>query len=132
MVPPVRMSSLRFQRIIAAIALFALLGGPKGIVQCYAWGMMLYERTSESSFAEALQSTFSGEEPCEICVALGNTADSSAKAQVPPSHKLELLSPANTKNIVPQRRVIALLPLTGPDPNSPENGAPPVPPPRLA
>jgi len=40
------------------------------LYQCYAWAMMLNDRIPEQGIEHALSTTFSGEHPCEKCLAV--------------------------------------------------------------
>lgn len=57
-------------RFLCTLSLVALSGLDRVAVQTYAWATMLHDRAPEIGFTEALDSTFSGEEPCEICNAI--------------------------------------------------------------
>ncbi|MGC6425744.1 MAG: hypothetical protein ACON5H_01965 [Akkermansiaceae bacterium] len=60
-------------RLLCLLALFSLSGMDRCVVQSFAWSTMLAERARERGLVEALDSTFSGDEPCAICQAMANS-----------------------------------------------------------
>ncbi|TVR15682.1 MAG: hypothetical protein EA401_02370 [Planctomycetota bacterium] len=61
-------------RLIPILALCALLGaGPHGVLQVVAWSGMSVAYTLQDGLRDGLRDVFSGERPCELCVAI--TAD---------------------------------------------------------
>lgn len=67
-------------RFFCLLALFALSGLDRAAVQTYAWATMLHDRAPEIGLTEAIDSTFSGDMPCEICTALTKTQSEQQKA----------------------------------------------------
>ncbi len=55
--------------------MLAVSGLPTGLVQCYAWATMIEARSVEATLAEAVSSTFDGEHPCALCLAVKKTSD---------------------------------------------------------
>ncbi|MGB0991875.1 MAG: hypothetical protein ACPG32_05340 [Akkermansiaceae bacterium] len=53
--------------IVAAITIF---DGHLAVVQSWAWASMLWDRSPEMGLSEAVDSTFSGEQPCPLCCAV--------------------------------------------------------------
>jgi len=44
-----------------------MVGGHWAVLQGVAWTQMLWDYSREASFQQALQMTFSGEAPCDLC-----------------------------------------------------------------
>lgn len=83
-------------RLLCILALFALSGLDRAAVQSFAWSSMMADRAPERGFVEALDSTFSGDEPCQICEAL--TEAEKQEPIAPAAEKLpKLYSPASSK-----------------------------------
>ncbi len=54
--------------VFAALALFSIAGGQWAVLQTVAWAGMLHDYTQRSgSFTAAVEQTFDGEHPCELC-----------------------------------------------------------------
>ncbi|MBI5246208.1 MAG: hypothetical protein HY923_03440 [Elusimicrobia bacterium] len=64
-------------RLLLVASLLYGTGAHWAALQSAAWAGMLATRVSESSWADAVKSTFSGEKPCRVCrvVAKGSSAD---------------------------------------------------------
>ncbi len=117
------------QRLILAVTFFALIGGDRGAIQCVAWGKILWERSAERPFFQALASTFSGEEPCEICDALRESHRTGKDSPAPPpTVKLDLATVAGHSFVPAPRPLLATYPEQG-DPFRADLTAPPTPPP---
>ncbi len=89
---------LHLGRLALVLALIALGGLDRAAVQGYAWMTMISDRTSEMGFEEALNDTFSGEHPCEICEAMA-AADQKEQEENPlrqsEKESSKLFSPAS-------------------------------------
>lgn len=59
------------------------LGLHWGVLQSVAWASMLVERARTQTLAEALDTTFDGQHPCEICVIVRDGKAAEKKAQTP-------------------------------------------------
>ena len=77
--------------LFAALAMFSIAGGHWAVLQTVAWGQMLgdYARAS-GSVVTAVEQTFDGEHPCDLCrqIASARAAESAvaadpAKAAIP-------------------------------------------------
>jgi len=85
-----------FHRIGHALLILALIGATGthwALLQSVAWTTMLADNLRTTSFTEAVQRTFDGKHPCNICehVAAGRKAEK--KSDFPPcAKKLEFLS----------------------------------------
>ena len=64
----------RLARLLCIAAALAISGLPTGLVQCCAWASMIESRSLQTTLAEAVQSTFDGEHPCPICLAVKKTS----------------------------------------------------------
>ena len=84
-----------FGRLLCLLSLFSLSGLDRSLVQAFAWSTMLADRAPERGLAEAIESTFSGEEPCEMCRALAESESEPAQEPVAPHVEeiVKLLSP---------------------------------------
>jgi len=66
------------RQFIKSLLLFfccALLFGPQAILQLGAWSWMLTSYTQESSLKQAIQETFGGERPCDMCKIIDSSDD---------------------------------------------------------
>ena len=57
----------RVVRLLALTACFYLAGGHWLVLQCAGWAGMLISFASTRSVAEAVEMTFDGENPCQLC-----------------------------------------------------------------
>ena len=57
-------------RVAVLLALFSLSGMDRALVQAYAWGTMIHDRAPEMGLDSAINDTFSGDHPCEVCLAV--------------------------------------------------------------
>jgi len=57
----------KFLRLLLVASVLYGAGAHWAALQSAAWAGMLATRVSESSWAEAVSSTFSGEKPCSLC-----------------------------------------------------------------
>ncbi len=72
---------------------FSIIGGPLAMYQVFAWSQMLHDRIPNQGLAEAIDSTFSGETPCEHCLkisAIKKDEKQPEKNQLP--KKIEVIS----------------------------------------
>ena len=120
----------------AALALFSMAGGHWAVVQTVAWAEMLRAYGQRSgSLTVAVEQTFDGQHPCELCRAIatakskehretpatpGASKDLSAKAVLASADPL----PAFRTPVGPARRAAGAF--SGPS----RTDAPPTPPPR--
>ncbi len=68
--PPVKLGTLRpmsRSRLIALVLAVALISGHAGGLQVLAWASMLATRAPVRGWAPAVESTFSGQDPCAMC-----------------------------------------------------------------
>lgn len=61
-----------FQIARKALLLLMLMSalGPLAVMQFIAWGGMLWDYSREGSLLEAVESTFNGENPCNLCLTI--------------------------------------------------------------
>ncbi len=59
-----------FFKLLCLMAALSLSGVHLGVAQTVAWAAMLAERSEKATLAEALNETFDGEHPCEMCLAV--------------------------------------------------------------
>ncbi|MGJ8694847.1 MAG: hypothetical protein ACSHYF_00885 [Verrucomicrobiaceae bacterium] len=64
-----------FARALCILAIVVLSGLDQAAVQTYAWASMLNDRAPNMGLTEALNSTFSGDQPCEVCCALAELTE---------------------------------------------------------
>ncbi len=68
--------------VLAALALFSIAGGYWAVLQTVAWAEMLHDYTQKTgSVATAVQQTFDGVHPCEICLQIAAAKQQETKAQ---------------------------------------------------
>jgi hypothetical protein len=61
----------RVAKLLVAIALLQICGGHWGLLQGVAWaGMFVSYASREASLPDAIEKTFSGDNPCKLCVAV--------------------------------------------------------------
>lgn len=74
------------------------MGGHLALLQTYAWTSMLVEYSGSSSVSEAMDKTFDGEHPCELCKVVEKSKHEDKEQQMLKSEiKMEMLLPAPLK-----------------------------------
>lgn len=63
-----------------SLALFSIAGGHWAVLQTVAWAQMLREYSENATVAEAVEKTFSGEAPCEMCKSIAAEKQKEEKA----------------------------------------------------
>ena len=85
-----------FIKLTCLVTAFSIIGGPMAVYQAFAWSKMLHDRALNQGLVEAIDSTFSGDAPCEHCKKI--TAIKSQQKEAPEKssipEKLEVLSVA--------------------------------------
>lgn len=80
---------MRFLARMFAVALLTLsLGLHWAVLQSVAWTGMLATRVQTGSILEAIQTTFDGQHPCRLCLAVRDGKAESEKGQELPPWKL--------------------------------------------
>lgn len=70
-------------KLLAVIAAVQLLGGHWLALQSVAWmGMVISYAQEEQSFTEALEKTFNGENPCNLCHAVKEGQSEEKKQEI--------------------------------------------------
>ena len=123
----------------AALALFLMAGGQWAVLQTAAWANMLrdYHRQS-GSVAVAIEQTFDGQHPCELCRAIASAkareqADKGNNTAAPALKDAAKVKARLADTAFRPRELAAaaiLLPQSGAPRVSTRNEPPPVPPPR--
>lgn len=69
-----RVSALlpKLARLLMVVAIVSASGGHWAVVQSVAWTRMLVEDASGSSLAQAIQKTFDGQHPCDLCKSIAS------------------------------------------------------------
>lgn len=103
-VAPVHPLILRISRLFALLALLGMSGGHWVVLQSVAWSGMLVVNARASSFTSAVEKTFDGEHPCELCKNIAQSRKSEKKPDAPAAAtKLEFLHQISA-TIFPQPR----------------------------
>ena len=122
--------------VFAAFALFSIAGGHWAVLQTVAWAEMLHDYTQQTgSVTVAVEQTFDGVHPCELCREIA-TAKAKEHKQSPatPKGKNDVKVKALVANSFPRPlvRVVAdaSFPIVGSDGATDRTDTPPTPPPR--
>lgn len=90
--------ALRASQYLLIATLLVSMGGHLALLQTIAWGNMLVEFSSESSFSEAMDKTFDGEHPCALCKVVKKSKSEDGKEPLLKSEmKMEVALPAPVK-----------------------------------
>lgn len=122
----------RFHRTLIVCLLGWSLGFQWFSLQAVAWGSMLVQRTVQSDWKDAVQTTFDGQHPCELCrvvqSAQAEDDDASGSLRVP---QLEWISDGESTPGAEVR--LRPVPVYATVSQGSQRGTrPPVPPPRSA
>ena len=72
----------KFGLVLAAFALFSIAGGHWTVLQTVAWAEMLHDYAQKAgSVALAVEQTFDGAHPCELCLQIASAKQQETKAQ---------------------------------------------------
>ncbi len=122
--------------VFAALALFSIAGGHWAVLQSFAWAEMLHDYTQRTgSIAVAVEQTFDGQHPCELCQRIQMAkAKEHQEAPATPVKKDDakvkaLLADARLRPFVFTARA-ALVPRADPANGPSRTEQPPTPPPR--
>ena len=95
--------ALRASQYLLIVTLLVSMGGHLAMLQTVAWGNMLVDFSSKSSFSEAMDKTFDGEHPCAMCKAVKKSKSEEEKKPLLKSEmKMEVALPAPVKVPFPQ------------------------------
>ena len=70
---------MRAAKILTLLCAIILTDIPSTAIQAIAWLAMIRDRTPAMGFAEAVSDTLSGQNPCEICLAIRDQNDRESK-----------------------------------------------------
>jgi len=82
-------------QIIAAIAMFFIIGGHWGLLQTVAWTQMIWTYTTQDgSVLAGAKKTFDGEHPCHMCESIKHAKKQEKKSPetIAATKKIELLA----------------------------------------
>ena len=100
--------ALRASQYLLIATLLVSMGGHLALLQTIAWGNMLVEFSSKSSFSEAVDKTFDGEHPCHLCkVVKKSKSEEDKKPLLKSAMKWEVALPAAVKVPFPRSTEIA-------------------------
>jgi hypothetical protein len=75
--------TMRIGRLLAVIALLNFAGAHWVVLQSIAWSSMLAKQVQHSRLAEAVQKTFDGAHPCDLCKGISRAQEKERKPTVP-------------------------------------------------
>lgn len=90
-------------QIIAAVALFFIIGGHWGVLQTVAWANMIWTySTQDGSVLAGAKKTFDGEHPCNMCDSIKEAKKQEKKSPeiLSATKKIELFA-LNDANLLP-------------------------------
>jgi hypothetical protein len=90
-------------QIIAAVALFFIIGGHWGVLQTVAWANMIWTySTQDGSVLAGAKKTFAGEHPCNMCDSIKEAKKHEKQAPeiLSATKKIELFA-LNDANLLP-------------------------------
>ena len=82
-------------QVIAAVALFFIIGGHWGVLQTVAWANMIWTYTTQDgSVLAGAKKTFDGQHPCNMCESIkeGKKQEKKAPETISATKKIELLA----------------------------------------
>lgn len=93
----------RAYHCLLAVTLIVSLGGHLVLFQTIAWGNMLVTFSRSGTLSEAVQKTFDGQHPCELCKAVKKSKENDDKKPlVQTKTTLEITLPVAMKLPVPR------------------------------
>jgi hypothetical protein len=117
--------------MVLILALLTAMGAHRIALQSVAWTTMIWSYSATASFVEAVEKTFDGEMPCDLCTRVISSDDSGISELAPqPVPELKgllqpVLSPLN-------RTAVAARYFSSSSTGTLLHYPPPLPPPRLA
>ena len=72
---------LRFGRYVLIAAMFFAIGGHWVVLQTVAWSGMIVDYSRAAGLTAAVEKTFDGQHPCEICKTIAKTRQSEKKQE---------------------------------------------------
>lgn len=89
-----------FTKMLCILVIVGLLDAQTTIMQAWAWVTMLNDRIPEQGIEQALDTTFSGQYPCDQCLAIAQLREKQKHAPVLPEIKD---IPENTIGLIPHK-----------------------------
>ena len=121
---------LRSSRWLLIAALFVAIGGHWAVLQTVAWATMIVDYSKEGALTEAVQKTFDGRHPCQICTVIQKSRQSEKKQEsLLLAKKVELFNQHIAKVLFAPCDTISQ-PVSDSF-SAARSQAPPVPPPRI-
>ena len=92
-------------QVIAAVALFFIIGGHWGVLQTVAWANMIWTySTQDGSVLAGAKKTFDGDHPCNMCDSIQEAKKQEKKSTETFAAKQRIeLFPEESGNLLPQR-----------------------------
>jgi hypothetical protein len=75
--------TMRIGRVLAVVALLNFAGAHWIVLQSIAWSSMMAKQARYSHLAEAVQKTFDGAHPCDLCKGISRAQEKERKPAVP-------------------------------------------------
>lgn len=98
---PIRRCPLCVLRLAMVLMACVSIGVPWGVVQGFAWARMLVSYAGQTSLMQAVEMTFDGEHPCELCQ-LARKAQNKPAPQSPAPEKAAVKFLATTSETPPR------------------------------
>jgi hypothetical protein len=97
-VPAMSKWALRASQWLLIMTLMVSMGGHLALLQTIAWGNMLVSYSSETTLSEAMEKTFDGGHPCELCkVVKKSKSEEEKKPLLKAGMKMEIALPTPVK-----------------------------------
>jgi len=71
----------RFGHVLLIVALLAATGMHWAVLQSIAWTNMLAENLQKTSVSEAIERTFNGDHPCDLCIGISKGKQEEKKTE---------------------------------------------------
>jgi hypothetical protein len=108
---------MRIGRVLAVVALLNFAGAHWVVLQSIAWGGMLAKQARHSRLAEAVQKTFDGAHPCNLCKGISRGQGKERRPSVPVEfYKLSFLQTSGGIAVAVSHFLVALIETTAPIP----------------
>ena len=122
----------RLTLFVVLVAFTFSCGGQWPVLQCVAWANMIRENSEMVPLSQAVEMTFSGQYPCELCKAIAEKKqEENTKFATAFKHEKKVLPPG----VEVKTRSASVTPQVFVTPHSlfqTRSEAPPTPPPRFA
>jgi hypothetical protein len=122
----------RLTLLLVLVAFTFSCGGQWYVLQCLAWTNMIREYSQMVPLSQAVEMTFSGQYPCELCKIIAQK-EQSQNLKIAALHKQEKKQVSDGVVLaLPPRSVSPQIFPVRPEFLQTRSDAPPIPPPRLA